>query len=237
MGGVHLLAGARGLVEDALPYYSSGFAAHAKASGGFGDSFVIGAPPAGGFITGSALFSVHALLSGVVGVAGSVDPALPGNAEVYVGWTARMVVRGASGTLGDISLSGGCNSFSNVKDGLFQCGGDALGLHAVSLSFAPGETLSISFEGEVSTSVFGTQSRGGMATAVSVADFGNTLAWGGFTNLHDASGNPVTGFSAVSASTGFDYAKPFASAVPEPATWWLLLCGIGGVAVLRQRRR
>ena len=236
MGGIHLLARASGLLEDANPYYSSAFAAHATASGGIGDSFTIRAAGAPGLMQGTASFSVLALLSGVTQVAGSLDPAIPGNAEVYLSWTARMVVSGNSGILGDLSLSGGCNSLSSFNDGQFRCGGDLLGLHSMSLSFATGQTLSVDIEGEVRTSVFGGQSRGGMAQATGLADFGNTMAWGGIHDVRDALGNPVTGFSALSASTGFDYAKAFPSAVPEPSSWLLLLGGLAGLGLRRHRQ-
>ncbi|WP_457417999.1 hypothetical protein [Roseateles sp. P5_E7] len=237
MGGVHLLANASGLIEDAQPFYTSAFSAHAMASGGFGDSFTIVAPGAVGMLQGSAGFSVHALLSGAAQVAGSLDPSIPGNGEVTVSWTARMVVSGASGILGDVRLSGGCNSFTSVNDGLFRCGGDPLGQHSMSFSFASGETLSVSIEGEVRTSVFGAQGRGGMAQAVGLADFGHTMAWGGFQDVRDSLGNPVAGFTALSASTGFNYANSFPSAIPEPSAWLLMLCGLAGLTRLGQRRR
>ncbi|KQW43262.1 MULTISPECIES: PEP-CTERM sorting domain-containing protein [unclassified Roseateles] len=237
LGGVHLVARGRGLIEDAQPFYFSTFAAHATASGGFGDSFTINAPGTAGLLQGTAGFSVHALLSGAVQVAGSVDPAIPGNAEVYLSWTARMVVSDASGVLGDLSLSGGCSSLTSFNGGQLMCGGDALGMHFMNLSFSGGQTMSVSIEGEVRTSVFGTQGRGGMAQADGLADFGNTLAWGGFQNVQDAAGNPVAGFSALSASTGLNYATPFPSAIPEPSIWLLILVGLVGLARLGQRRR
>jgi len=238
MNGIHLRADARGLIEDAKPFNTPGFSASATASAGLGDSITIGAPGAVGMLHATAAFSVHALLSGVTQVAGSMDPAIPGNAAVYLSWTARLVVSGDNGILGDLTLSGGCNSFTNVNDGLFKCGGDPLGLHSTtSFSFASGETLSVGIEGEVRLMVIGAQERGGMASASSVADFGNTMAWGGFQDVRDSLGNPVTGFTALSASTGFNYANPFPSAIPEPSTWLLMLCGLAGLARLGQRRR
>ena len=236
MGGVHLLASARGLIEDAQPYYTSAFSSHAIASGGFGDSFTASAPGAVGMLQGTASFSVHALLSGAAEVAGSL-PANPGNGEVTLSWSARMVVSDNSGILGDLQFSGGCNSFTNVSGGLLRCGGDPLGLHAMSISFASGAILSVSIEGEVRASVFGAQGGGGMAQAVGLADFGHTLAWGGFQDVRDSLGTPVVGFAALSASTGFNYANPFPSAIPEPSTWLLMLCGLAGLARLGQRRR
>ena len=90
-----MLARARGLVTDAQPFNGTSFAAHAKPSGGMGDSFTIGAAGAPGLMQATASFSVHTLLSGVAQVAGFVDPAISGNAEVYLSWTARMVVQTA----------------------------------------------------------------------------------------------------------------------------------------------
>ena len=39
------------------------------------------------------------------------------------------------------------------------------------------------------------------------ASFGHTASWQGIVSLVDANGAPVTGFSALSPSSGFDYAQ------------------------------
>ena len=63
-----------------------------------------------------------------------------------------------------------------------------------------------------------------LVTADNVADLSRSITWGGITTLHDASGQVVNNFAAVSASSGFDYRNAYVSAVPEaPAS--LLLAG------------
>ncbi len=234
MGGVHLRATSSGLAEDAEPFYSASFSGRAVASGGFGDSFVIGAPGSAGVMSASVGFSAQGLLSGATSVAGSVNPTFPGTADATLEWSARMVVLDNLGTLSEISLSGACSSRGGSA---LNCAGDTLGMHWLNLSFSAGQTLDLSIEGEVRANVFGGQYYGGMASADSQALFGNTLAWGGFRDVRDAANGAVAGFSAVSDSSGFDYAQPFASAVPEPSTWVLLLGGLVGLRLLRRRTR
>lgn len=54
------------------------------------------------------------------------------------------------------------------------------------------------------------------------AAYDHSLLWGGISSVTDANGNPIVGFT-VSSSSGFNYA----SAVPEPGTWVMMLLGLG----------
>jgi len=67
------------------------------------------------------------------------------------------------------------------------------------------------------------------ATATLVSDFGSTITWAGVADLRDADGNPVTDFSALSAS-GADFRYRIAPGellpVPEPASALMLVAGL-----------
>lgn len=79
--------------------------------------------------------------------------------------------------------------------------------------------------------------------AIGHADLGNTIAWGGIVSLTDAQGRAVSGFSALSSGSGFDYAAAYVAAVPEPAALLqmlaglLLLIGVGHCRLQRQPAR
>ena len=64
--------------------------------------------------------------------------------------------------------------------------------------------------------------------ALGLAQYGNTIVWGGITNLYDEDMNPIDlsqyEVSALSPD-GFDYAN--AAVVPLPAAGWLLLSSLG----------
>jgi hypothetical protein len=68
------------------------------------------------------------------------------------------------------------------------------------------------------------------------ADFGNTLSWQGITGL-TVGGVAVTDYSAVSADTGFNFRQGLAApAVPEPASWALMIAGFGLTGAALRRR-
>ena len=80
-----------------------------------------------------------------------------------------------------------------------------------------GTPIALHFAGTVSASasagyVFGASSA---ADAAFRSDLSHTVAWGGISGLTDANGNAVA-FSALSEGSGADFAKSFASPVPEP---------------------
>lgn len=77
------------------------------------------------------------------------------------------------------------------------------------------------------------------AFASATADYAHSMTWAGLSNVRDSTGQWVTGYSAISADSGFDYAAQ-AAAVPEPATSALLAAGllwVGWCQRLRKRAR
>lgn len=70
------------------------------------------------------------------------------------------------------------------------------------------------------------------------AQFGNTLEWGGITELRDSSGSLVGSYNLVSGS-GVDWRQAVAApaVVPLPAGFGLLCSGLLGLALAARRRR
>lgn len=104
-------------------------------------------------------------------------------------------------------------------------------------------TFTIPFENLVGQTVTITQSCGVNArtykpgdTSSAGCDYSHTITWGGISQVLDATNTPVASFTAT-GSGGTNYALPI-SAVPEPASWAMMLAGFGlmGAALRRQRR-
>lgn len=74
------------------------------------------------------------------------------------------------------------------------------------------------------------------AESAFASNLGNTVSWGGILGLTTSDGTAITDFSAVSGSSGFNYANAYVGAVPVPAAAWLFGSGLLGlVGVLRRR--
>ena len=69
---------------------------------------------------------------------------------------------------------------------------------------------------------------------------GNSAHWAGISGVFDNQGNPITSWT-LSSQSGTDYTRsfvPFASGVPEPSTWFMMLLGFGFVGyALRKSKR
>jgi hypothetical protein len=73
---------------------------------------------------------------------------------------------------------------------------------------------------------------GGWIDHYAESDFGNTLRWGGISEVLDANGQPVTGWSIQSPGVDLRVA-----AIPEPETYALMLTGLGLVGWAARRRQ
>lgn len=79
------------------------------------------------------------------------------------------------------------------------------------------------------------------ASVGSSCDMGQSVYWGGITGVRTQSGDTVSGYDLFSGS-GFDYRNaspelPDIPAVPEPASWVMLIAGFGAVGSAVRRRR
>lgn len=71
----------------------------------------------------------------------------------------------------------------------------------------------------------------------SLADFSHTLNWGGLVSATAQDGSDLTSTLGITAANGFDFRSAISSAaVPEPATWALMLAGFGIVGRAMRRR-
>jgi hypothetical protein len=66
-------------------------------------------------------------------------------------------------------------------------------------------------------------------------DLLHTARWGGISNVYDAAGHSVAGWT-LTADSGTDYRVAITSTVPEPQAWALWLAGMAAVG-RRMRRR
>lgn len=95
-----------------------------------------------------------------------------------------------------------------------------------------GDKIWLSMEVDAATNAF----LFGNGTADAKVDFGNSLDWLGVRNVTDLNGVPVASYSMVSADSGIDWGV-YTPAVPEPASWGLLLAGLGLTAAVARRQR
>lgn len=72
------------------------------------------------------------------------------------------------------------------------------------------------------------------AFSEATVDFSHTITWTGISAL-TLNGSPLS-YTLESAS-GIDWTRPYAAAVPEPATWVLMAAGLLGLAARRSRQR
>jgi hypothetical protein len=69
----------------------------------------------------------------------------------------------------------------------------------------------------------------------SIVNLSNTISWGGILEARDASGALITDFTALSDTSGFNYANAYA--VPIPAAIWLFGSGLIGLVGFVGRKK
>lgn len=172
------------------------------------EQLVMGATDAQGTPVTSGYMDVNVLASGVVSLSGS-GAGLSGVSSSKLRY--RFEMSPGSHVDGEFEI--------NYADSVA-----ADGLLTERWFWESGASTTLTLEVETFTSAFMTAT----GSADARVDFGNSLDWLGVRNVTDIHGAPVASFSMVSADTGVDWGK-YQPPVPEPATWGLMLAGLGFV--------
>lgn len=227
LGGVHVYAQAQSVAggPDMLRVTGSG-----QASGFMSDFFSLNVPgvAAGASFTVTAQVRVDASAHAETLPAWVAPPYPPvGQLAAFSHWESWVrVLRGDTGsTLAELRANEDCDARTNTGSGPFCTTGGLPGLQTISFTVATGTPVQLDMRGWASagTSIYQPMQ---LSTADGQADLGHTIAWGGITTLRDASGATVTDYTAVSASSGFDYRNAYVGLVPEAPSSLLLLAGL-----------
>jgi hypothetical protein len=211
------------------------------ASGFFNDFFVLNVP-------GYALGTVFDLTTRVVSdghVSARSTPSSDGIfhanlASAYAYWESWIRLAKGDQMLGELRAREDCAEFSNLGSGAACSHDGALGLGTMTFSVANGSLLHLDMRGWAAAGSSASNLVGGTVEGDGIGDLANTIAWGGISLLRDPDGVAIEDFSAVSATSGFDYRNPYGhaiAAVPEPEIAPMLLAGLLTMGVLARRRR
>ena len=231
-GGLHLLSIARIEIQSTTDFACARLGALAIAS--INDRFTLDVPgyAAVTLFTVSAGIRIDAINSMVRSFSAGNGFPLQASAS----WKNRVLISPSlTGALYQVDQ----NDFQNCVDDALsaRCLGGGGGWRAFSLVM-PNQSwaanLHISAEARSNSQA---ELSLGSANVSGMFNLGHTIAWGGITGLVDPLGASVANFSAVSATSGFDYRNAYGLAVPEMSPARLLLAGLARLAWLTRRRR
>ncbi len=233
IGGLHLSAYSFAQVSNGDPLSGELALSVADATAQFSDFFRLAVP---GYAVGT-LFTVtaHVRIDATAIASGSVSNAAPSSFEASAFWTSTVSL---TPSIGGAQLANQTDSLScGQNQGGSVCTGSGAGWRTVTFQM-PNQSwqaqLQILGRARTTTQVF--LAGGGQALATGSAELGHTIAWEGISALVDPSGATVSTFSAISATSGFDYRNAYVSAVPEPTPALLLLAGLVAMGWMRRRR-
>lgn len=207
--------------------------ASASAVGGFSDVFQLNAA---GYAPGTEVVMTFAVdVSGAFGGGGST---LGGGALSAASWSGNAWWRATTQLDGYgfeqaqtlFRNSAGANDVtgSNMGTGIYTVN-VYLGAHSVTLR------AEASASANASAFTHSADGAGTFAESAFLADLGNTVGWGGILGLSTLDGTAITDFTAISSTSGFDYANAY-SAVPVPPAVWLFGSGLlGMIGVMRRK--
>lgn len=207
---------------------------------------------AAGAGTGGEWLGPHAsgVVSTAVGFSDQIQVSSPSRAGEWGTVMVKLLVDGSlsatSQGVGSTGLSyaqvvfGGSSVFEQVSS---QWGGEASTTGGIPQELVYGIRVSFRddfwqpFSVTLRTAASGSATNGYLKPGAGggEADFGHTLTWGGVVAVLDASGQAVGDWSLRSGS-GFDYAQPFASPVPEPQAGVLMAAGLAALVAWARRR-
>jgi hypothetical protein len=219
LGVVHIATTAQGTAFDINSLGSS-----ANASASLTDFFAVSGPPnSTGHLYGSVI---------IQGGLSAVTSGAPANAAGQSGYSIQTSVGSLSGNF--LADTGGTLQETNVNGGVLPAD---IVLNFDADGWAP-VTFAIYAQLQSNGSAFAYRECGTCTlydgTYATSANFVGTIYWGGISGI-TVDGAPLTDFQIMSAS-GADYR--YATAVPEAASLWLILIGLGavGARVLMRRR-
>lgn len=242
IAGIHLSASAfsksGSLDPDPLNVgYVGRTTAGASAEGRFSDDFTLNVPnyAPGAMFTVTGLMRIDGVASGSGELAPQPSTDWSSNARSNSIWTSEVTI--TNGTLNLVTLRDKQECWGSERVADTRCVGTSPGWRTFSFAM-PNQSwsaklwMSAMVGASTSTNLIG----GGEALAYGAADLGNTIAWSGITELRDASGQLISDFSAISATSGFDYRNAYVSAVPIPAAAWLFGSGLLGLIGVTRRK-
>ena len=189
----------------------------ARASGSWTDSFTIRA--------GSQNEGTVGKFSGTVIVTGDLS------IDQFLGRFYANATVGATVSFDGYSLGNGASLTASYEAPMVLTGVEAFSLIFDQVPFTFGQPIGVSNTLTVLADVNIIDTG---ATGRSFAGYGQTMRWGGLNAVTDAANNSLgrSEYSAISDSTGFDFARE----VPEPESATLLALGLLVVSRLSRRR-
>ena len=234
LGGVHVQAYTLIESQNGDPLSAELGYTVADATGSFSDFFVLNVP---GYAPGT-LFSITAGVR--VDAFTALTPTISNNVgastfETAASWFSRAAIFSANGGAALVDQNDSLSCWQNQSGA--GCAGTGDGWRTLSFTM-PSQSWAaqVLITGRARTSSQAFVVGGGGAYVTALADLGHTIGWGGISSVVDPAGNAVTAFSALSASSGFDYRRAYVSAVPEPASALLWLAGVVAIGVMKRHR-
>ena len=235
VGAVHLYALAQSVASGQGPTQATG---SGRAVGFVSDFFGLSVP---GQASGAA-FTVTAQVRVDGSAVATTTPGWNGmfqqnRADGFSDWQSWVRVnQGVNGpTLAELRAGLDCQARTSFGTPPGCVSSGLPGMRTITFPMVNGALLQLDMRGWASAGTSVNLSIG-QVSADSWSDLGNTIAWGGITELRDANNQLVTNFSAFSASSGFDYRNAYVSVVPELPTPVLVVLGLGLMGLLGLRR-
>ena len=184
-----------------------------------------------------ATLTANVLVSGIVGGSGFPNMPYAGNGQAWAGgyyWRSTTRI-GNDFWVSDVQgNSASWSPLTLVGDGTF-------GMLSLTTQVTLGQDTNVVLRAETEANS-AASTLGGVFTAAQssfLSDLARGMSWQGITSL-TVGGVSVSDYTALSASSGFNFAKSYdhqIPAVPEPETYSMLIAGLGLLGFAARRRK